>query len=106
MRTSLFALALITLLSTNLYAFECNTYEAQVAGKITEVSRKDQIFCHYKVELNYFSAHVYCPLTAAEIAVEGVQEWVGGNEDCTMNEGEGFSGILVKGTDGIINFDF
>lgn len=91
-------------MSLNLYASECKSYEAQVIGEIVKVSKVQDV-CFYKIEVSSINEHLFCPLTKEEIEIGSVQFEAGYHEQCPHRFGGNFSGILVKGRDGVINFD-
>ncbi|MBK22761.1 MAG: hypothetical protein CME70_02045 [Halobacteriovorax sp.] len=95
---------LCAVLSLNLYAGDCKNYEAQVIGEIVKVSKVQDV-CFYKIKVSTINEHVLCPLTKEEIETESVQFEAGYHAHCPHRFGGEFSGILVKGRDGVINFD-
>ena len=98
-----FLILMCATLSLSSMANDCSTYEAQIMGKVKNVTRSYDL-CFYKVEVQSHNAHVFCPLSKEEIESE-IVEFEAFNNTCPYKTGESFSGILVKGKDGVIFFD-
>ncbi len=96
-------LIIITLLVCN-QIFACKTQEALVSAEVTQIKALEDGYCVASLgEYDYFSEHVFCPLTAATITKTGVTL---APQLCdTLVVGSNLDGVLVQLADGSIILD-
>lgn len=82
-------------LSIMAHAWECQQYEAQVAGTISKIEfsqNEDSLSCQYQIRLNYYSGHIRCPISSSEIENASIKH---PTSPCLLKLGDSVSGILV-----------
>lgn len=102
MKSLILLMAMVTGFTAS--ASVCTSYEAQVITKIESITKVQDV-CFYKLKVLEINEHVFCPLLKSDIEQELVQFEAGYHNECPYRFDNHFTGILVKGSDNIINFD-
>lgn len=83
------AIIILLTLSFANFAFACKTYESQVKGQIIEKTVIEESLCEYKVVIEKFNSHIFCPLAPSEIEDANIEG------SCDLEKGNDFYSIIV-----------
>ena len=74
--------------------------EAQIIAKVDRIIESmDMISCKVAIDPNsiiQYNVNMTCPLDLSEVLAEGIEVGMAFGHDCTYNEGEILSGVIVK----------
>lgn len=84
--------------SATSFAFECETFEAQVLAEVVNVETDSLTYCKGIISpdsIHIYSEHLLCPLDITEVLSEGISFPLISGHDCEVPKT--LSGVLVKG---------
>lgn len=101
-------LTLLTLAAVSSAHAQC-LGEAQIIAKVESIISRDMMMgCTVNVTpatiIMYNESRV-CPLDLNEVLAQGIEVGLSNGHDCTYNEGDEFSGVIVKKTWGTIELE-